>query len=353
MTSFKKEHDVVVVGAGAGGLTAAVALNGAGVDIAVLEARDRVGGRLLSIDAEPGRIDLGATWFWANEAKINALIANGGLDAFAQHTAGAMMFQVPEGTQQVPNQLSSPAGRIAGGMQSITELLASQLPQETIRLETVVTSITRVDDGLVVSASGDTWSAKHVVLAIPPALALHTIDFDGGLSDHVAAVARATPVWMGSTVKVVATFDRPFWREAGLAGAGFSYTGPMREIHDMSGPGGTPAAIFGFCALAPGAPAPTQAEVIEQLVSLFGSEASTPREVSVMDWRSEQHTSPPNVEQLADYQTYGHRVFQDPAMDGRLHWASTETATMTPGHIEGALVAGERAVRAILSSTEN
>ena len=40
-------------------------------------------------------------------------------------------------------------------------------------------------------------------------------------------------------------------------------------------------------------------------------------------------------------------------MDGRLHWASTETATMTPGHIEGALVAGERAVRAILSSTEN
>ena len=45
--------------------------------------------------------------------------------------------------------------------------------------------------------------------------------------------------------------------------------------------------------------------------------------------------------------TYGHRWYQEPAADGRLHWASTETAPNAPGHIEGAIAAAERAVTAI------
>ncbi|MEU4893055.1 FAD-dependent oxidoreductase [Streptomyces sp. NPDC044780] len=42
-----------------------------------------------------------------------------------------------------------------------------------------------------------------------------------------------------------------------------------------------------------------------------------------------------------------------PALGGRLHWASTETATGHAGHIEGALLSGERAARAILSPVAN
>ncbi|MFI1731067.1 NAD(P)-binding protein [Streptomyces acidicola] len=64
------ERSVVVIGAGAAGLVAATALIVAGYDTLCLEARDRPGGRLLSMSTAHGDaaggggfLDLGATWF--------------------------------------------------------------------------------------------------------------------------------------------------------------------------------------------------------------------------------------------------------------------------------------------------
>lgn len=53
---------VVVVGAGMAGLTAARALQQAGADVVVLEARDRIGGRTVTRDFDGAPIDLGAAW---------------------------------------------------------------------------------------------------------------------------------------------------------------------------------------------------------------------------------------------------------------------------------------------------
>lgn len=344
--------DVVVVGAGVSGLHAATVLERNNIDFVVLEARDRVGGRLLSPAVGDGRVDLGATWFWANEPRIVTLIRDGVLPVFEQHIDGDMVYQPQVGGEQrlSGNQLGTPSGRLASGMQSVPELLADQLPNGSIHLGTEVTSITLADGRVRVEADGLSWTAQQVIIAIPPALAMASIDFGDGISDLVAGVARATPVWMGSTVKVVAVYERAFWRDQGLAGSAFSHSGPMREIHDMSGPDGAPAALFGFCALEPGAAAPTEAEAIAQLSALFGDEAGEPTDVFIMDWRTEAFTSPPNVERLTNYQTYGHPRFQEPALDGRLHWASTETSPVAPGHIEGALTAAERAAGAIVNS---
>ncbi|MDW8478161.1 NAD(P)-binding protein [Streptomyces scabiei] len=59
--SRQDSHDVIVIGAGASGLAAAAALRAAGRDVVALEARNRIGARLLSAPAErPGRaLDLG------------------------------------------------------------------------------------------------------------------------------------------------------------------------------------------------------------------------------------------------------------------------------------------------------
>ena len=53
---------VIVVGAGAAGLTLARALHDDGVDVIVLEARDRIGGRVHTAHVGDAWLDLGAAW---------------------------------------------------------------------------------------------------------------------------------------------------------------------------------------------------------------------------------------------------------------------------------------------------
>ncbi len=55
-------RDVVIVGAGAAGLTAANQLKKAGLSVAVLEARDRVGGRLWTDTIEGAMLEIGGQW---------------------------------------------------------------------------------------------------------------------------------------------------------------------------------------------------------------------------------------------------------------------------------------------------
>ncbi|WP_458247253.1 FAD-dependent oxidoreductase [Streptomyces sp. MAI_2237] len=146
-------------------------------------------------------------------------------------------------------------------------------------------------------------------------------------------------------------YPAPFWRDAGLAGAAISRTGPLRELHDISGPGGRPAALFGFAA-AQTTGRDLEEAVTAQLAQLFGPAAAEPETLHLQDWSGERWTAPPGVHRLTDYSLFGHPLYRRPAMEGRLHWASTETATRYAGHIEGALAAADRAVTASLTTKE-
>ena len=81
--------DVVVVGAGLAGLTAARSLLDAGVDVLVLEARDRVGGRTHSVEETDGLvIEYGGQWVGPTQDRALALIAELGLETFVQYSDG-------------------------------------------------------------------------------------------------------------------------------------------------------------------------------------------------------------------------------------------------------------------------
>lgn len=336
--------DAVVVGAGIGGLAAARHLAAAGLSVAVLEARDRVGGRLCAQDG----LDLGATWFWGNEPRVQALISELGVPVHAQHIDGDAMYQAGGAVRRLDgNPLDVPAGRVAGGMPLLAEAVAAGLPPGALRTGVAVTAITATGDGVDVAWDGGGMRARHVVLAVPPALAAARIAFTPDLDAPLRELAEATPVWMGAVVKVVAVYPHPFWRDAGLAGAAMSHDGPLREVHDMSGPHGAPAALFGFAMPGPGEPAPSSEDVAGQLAALFGPAAARPERVIIRDWRREVHTSPPGVEALGAFGLFGHPAYAEPALGGRLHWASTETAPRFAGHVEGALTAAVRAAEAI------
>jgi monoamine oxidase len=67
---------VIVVGAGIAGLTIANALTHAGVDVVVLEARDRIGGRLHTVDLGGSDVDLGGAWIHTPDGNPMSALAD-------------------------------------------------------------------------------------------------------------------------------------------------------------------------------------------------------------------------------------------------------------------------------------
>jgi monoamine oxidase len=348
------DWETIVVGAGIAGLSVADRLGRAGHRVVVLDARERVGGRLRSRDG----LDLGASWFWPGEHRVGALVGELGIDTHAQHIAGDALYDAPGGVVRLDgNPIDVPAMRFSSGADALANSLARRVearPSSDLRVGSDVHRIVVAADGAVrVSArhgqtgGGHHLSAHHVVLALPPALAASAIEIEPSLPPDLAALAARTPVWMGAITKAVVRYARPFWRDAGLAGAAISHRGPLREIHDLSGPAGEPAALFGFASTGAADGPLDTAAVVAQLARLFGEPAASPIDIELADWRLESATSPPGVELLNDYSTYGDPRFGVAALGGRLHWSSTETSTVAPGHIEGALAAAERAATAV------
>ena len=88
------DADAVVVGAGLAGLCAARDLTAAGKSVAVLEARDRVGGRLLNEEIGAGEIvEVGGQWVGPTQDRVLALARELGLETFATYGEGENVIE--------------------------------------------------------------------------------------------------------------------------------------------------------------------------------------------------------------------------------------------------------------------
>lgn len=82
-------YDVLVIGAGYAGLTAARDLIKAGKNVLILEARDRVGGRVWTQRFDDGSyVDLGGAWVGPTQDRLYALAREFGVDTFKTYDKG-------------------------------------------------------------------------------------------------------------------------------------------------------------------------------------------------------------------------------------------------------------------------
>ncbi|MCC6623363.1 MAG: FAD-dependent oxidoreductase, partial [Deltaproteobacteria bacterium] len=87
-------RDTIIIGGGLSGLAAARRLDHAGQDVLVLEARERVGGRVLTSREGPFAIDLGGQWIGPTQERVLALVRELGLETFPQWIAGERMLEL-------------------------------------------------------------------------------------------------------------------------------------------------------------------------------------------------------------------------------------------------------------------
>ncbi|WP_227397042.1 flavin monoamine oxidase family protein [Jeotgalibacillus aurantiacus] len=353
------KHPVMIIGAGLSGLRTASLLLKEGIDCVVLEARDRVGGRVLTEEVDGDSFDLGPTWFWPNhESMIAGLVNELGLKTFDQHAKGAMVFETsvhePVQYHELPAHAIERSVCFAGGVKTLIYAVSETIPPDIIELGTRVSEICGEGDAVKVRAlSADgaekEYRASAVIMAIPPRLALNRITFTPDIPADLRHQLNSQATWMGGQAKVIAVYDRPFWREHGLSGHGVSWAGPMQEIHDASPYSGEKGAIFGFFGL----PAHQRYElgeerlltlVKEQLVRLFGEHAVEPSHLLYQDWSLEKYSSTEkDVIPLTEFPPYG-PLKAEGEWENKLFFAGTETSSEFGGHLEGALRSAERVV---------
>ena len=344
--------DTVIIGAGLCGLALAEALERQGHDYALLDARDRVGGRILSEAHGDSAVDLGPAWFWPGQPRMEALVRRLGLRQFDQFASGAMVFQDQSGAVQHGHGFGSMEGscRLEGGLACLTEALRARLSPDRVRTSTVVRGLTDGGEGVAVSLDGaPTVHARRAVLAMPPRLAAG-LHYQPMLPNAILSMMGTVPTWMAGQAKAVAIYPKPFWRDAGLSGDAISRRGPMVEVHDASPTDAGFGALFGFIGVPPSGRVDKEElrrAVLAQFSALFGGAA--PSSLRIKDWAMDPFTATSaDAEPLMAHPAYGLPDSVQRLWQGRMLLSGTETAQQFGGYLEGALEAAE-AVLAQLS----
>ncbi|SLM31083.1 Predicted flavin-containing monoamine oxidase [Desulfamplus magnetovallimortis] len=352
-----EETDTIIIGGGLSGIYSAFLLAARKKSFILLEARSRVGGRILSPEHQGFFVDLGPSWYWPMiNPNVNALLQTLGLKGYPQFERGFALCQAKDGHAEIIEgyPMNPPGWRVAGGMISLINGLCSRIPEGVIRLNHPVCEIKQMDDGVQVIVGHHDMKPKcslkalRVILALPPRLAASSILFTPDLSYNLTQAMLRTSTWMAGQAKFFAIYNQANWRHIGLSGQGFSVCGPLGEIHDGSDETNPPYGLTGFVSI----PAlrrkdsdTTVQAILTQLATLYGKKAGQPIGVYYKDWAREEFTAT----EYDHRSTHNHPEFLPPAgktsiWNDTFLFAGTETAEHFGGYLEGALYSAERAV---------
>jgi monoamine oxidase len=240
---------------------------------------------------------------------------------------------------------------LPGGAQQLADRLAQPLG-DLIRLQQPVRRIIQDAQGVQVTTATHTWTAAHVIVAVPPPLA-RAISYAPALpAERCRWLGQAQ---MGDVIKCICIYPEAFWRDHGLSGALLSDQDPASLTLDASPAGGAPGVLVALVhaqkaqRLAMLDQSVRREIILSQLRRAFGPQAGL-RLIAYHDycWSADPWALggyaarfPPGALSQA---------MIDHAMPfGRIHWAGSETADEWRSYMEGALQSGIRAAWAILA----
>jgi monoamine oxidase len=349
-------REVMIVGGGLSGLSAAYYLNKRGIKALVIEARERWGGRILTV---PGRgnatpLEMGATWFTDNHPHLKSLLQELGLPFYTQFQKGVGVIEqsLSDAAQlfQIPGAME-PSYRIAGGSSKLPEALLERIGKEQLILGSPVVQVSDHRDHLEIKTSkGDTFACSKLIMTIPPYLIRsQRIKFDPVLPADLALVMEHTHTWMGEAIKFAVEYKQPFWRQQGYAGVVFSQVGVAQEVHDHCNFEENRFALKGFLASEAVALSreKREAKVIAQLGRLIGKEATNYLSYTEKVWKEDACTFADYTKNVMPHQNNGHPLYAKPLMNGKLFLAGTETSPSFGGYLEGAVYSGLAAAKRI------
>lgn len=346
-------EDIIIIGAGLSGLVSAYQLKKKQVKFRIIEAQNRVGGRIETVYGRQNTpMEMGATWFGDEHRNLLDLLDELHIGPFEQHTEGIALFETMSFTP--PQQYLVPANaqaayRMQGGSTTLIHALLAHVGMENILLDTSIVHISQENDHLCLTdATNQSYRAKQVIIAMPPKLIAHAMQFSPLLPAALTQVMQQTQTWMSGSTKFAVEYARPFWKEHGFSGSVYSQSGLATEIYDHSNVEETKFALKGF--LNGSAIHYTQAErkekVIAQLVHYFGSAAQDCLAYTDKIWH-DSFIQPPNDTFLPPHRNNGHPVYQESYWDKRLFFTGTETSKSFSGYMEGAIIAAKAVANAV------
>ena len=340
---------IIIIGAGLSGLYLGYKLKKEGFLIQILEANNRIGGRIFTKDINDTKVELGATWLWKYNESLLKLCNELDLTLFEQNMRGDALYEAIN--TSLPDRFLLPDNqeisyRIVGGTRAILEKLSEDFSEDELQLNQKIMHIDDKENSIEVLTKNARFTADMVISTIPPQLLVTTVDFSSQLDANLLEIANNTHTWMKDSIKFALVYKTSFWKEKGLSGVGFSNVGPFTEIYDHSDFENNHFALMGFlnAGLANETKTYREEKIRAQLFKFFGEAGKNYLSYEEKVWSKERLVHVAHTPFLNPHANNGHIAYQQNYLNDKFIIAGSETSPSYGGYMEGAIYRGNQIV---------